>query len=72
MGSGIAQAAAAAGFPRSSGTWLTELLEKGRRSIEKSLAGWWRKGSSTLGARGATRTPRFTTDLCRPRRLGTS
>ncbi|HEY8257222.1 MAG TPA: 3-hydroxybutyryl-CoA dehydrogenase [Gemmatimonadales bacterium] len=64
MGSGIAQAAATAGFPTAVRDITPELLDKGRAAIEKSLARLVDKGKLDPSAReGALERLRFTTDL---------
>ena len=45
MGSGIAQAAATAGFPTVVRDVAEPLLEKGRAGIRNRSAGWWRRAS---------------------------
>ena len=64
MGSGIAQAAATAGFPTTVRDVTETLLDKGRGNIEKSLAKLVEKGKLDPSARdGAFDRLRFTTDL---------
>jgi 3-hydroxybutyryl-CoA dehydrogenase len=64
MGSGIAQAAGTAGFPTTVRDVTPELLDKGRHSIEKSLAKLVEKGKLDPSARdGALERLRFTTDV---------
>lgn len=64
MGSGIAQAAGTAGFPTTVRDVTPELLDKGRRSIEKSLARLVEKGRLDPSARdGAIERLRFTTEV---------
>jgi 3-hydroxybutyryl-CoA dehydrogenase len=64
MGSGIAQAAGTAGFPTTVRDVTPELLDKGRRAIEKSLAKLVEKGKLDPSARdGALDRLRFTTEV---------
>ena len=64
MGSGIAQAAGTAGFSTTVRDVTPELLDKGRRSIEKSLAKLVEKGKLDSSARdGALERLRFTTEV---------
>ena len=64
MGSGIAQAAGTAGFPTTVRDVTPELLDKGRRGLEKSLAKLVEKGKLDPSARdGALGCLRFTTDV---------
>jgi 3-hydroxybutyryl-CoA dehydrogenase len=64
MGSGIAQAAGTAGFPTTVRDVTSELLDKGRRTIEKSLAKLVEKGKLDPSARdGALERLRFTTEV---------
>ena len=64
MGSGIAQAAGTAGFPTTVRDVTPELLDKGRRGIEKSLAKLVEKGKLDPSARdGALGCLRFTTEV---------
>jgi 3-hydroxybutyryl-CoA dehydrogenase len=64
MGSGIAQAAGTAGFPTTVRDVTQELLDKGRRGIEKSLAKLVEKGKLDPSARdGAVERLRFTTEV---------
>jgi 3-hydroxybutyryl-CoA dehydrogenase len=64
MGSGIAQSAATAGFSTAVRDVTPELLDKGRRSIEKSLARLVEKGKLDPSARdGALERLRFTTEV---------
>src|SRR5688572_10707977 len=64
MGSGIAQAAAAAGFTTLARDVAEPLLEKGRTAIQKSLARLVEKGKLAAPARDQALTRlSFTTDL---------
>ncbi len=64
MGSGIAQAAGTAGFPTTVRDVSGDLLDNGKRSIEKSLAKLVDKGKLDPSAReGALERLRFTTDV---------
>jgi 3-hydroxybutyryl-CoA dehydrogenase len=64
MGSGIAQAAGTAGFPTTVRDVTPELLDKGRRGIEKSLAKLVEKGKLDPSARdGALERLRFTSEV---------
>jgi 3-hydroxybutyryl-CoA dehydrogenase len=64
MGSGIAQAAATAGFPTVVRDVTDTLLDKGRGTIQKSLAKLVEKGKLDPSARdGAAERLRFTTDI---------
>jgi 3-hydroxybutyryl-CoA dehydrogenase len=64
MGSGIAQAAGTAGFPTTVRDVTPELLDKGKRVIEKSLAKLVEKGKLDPSARdGALERLRFTTEV---------
>ncbi len=64
MGSGIAQAAATAGFPTTVRDVTEALLDKGRGTIEKSLARLVEKGKLVPSARDAAfEAIHFTTDL---------
>jgi 3-hydroxybutyryl-CoA dehydrogenase len=64
MGSGIAQAAATAGFPTLVRDVTDTLLDNGRGVIQKSLAKLVEKGKLDPSARdGATERLRFTTDM---------
>jgi 3-hydroxybutyryl-CoA dehydrogenase len=64
MGSGIAQAAATAGFPTTVRDVTADLLDRGKRSIDKSLAKLVEKGKLDPSARdGAVERLRFTTKI---------
>jgi 3-hydroxybutyryl-CoA dehydrogenase len=64
MGSGIAQAAGTAGFPTMVRDITPDLLDKGRRGIEKSLAKLVEKAKLDPSARdGALERLRFTTEI---------
>ena len=64
MGSGIAQAAAVAGFEVSAGDLHDEHLTRGRVAIEQSLTRFVEKGKLAAEARQAALARlRFTTDL---------